>query len=97
MMNPLLDVECISFLKKWDPPMRSFVIVALMMALLPASAHAQQRKGPLTNRTDEQMKQDAEIDKAYQDVLKNSKNNGQPAKIDPWQTIRPAAADGTKR
>jgi hypothetical protein len=75
--------------------MRILTIAAMMIALLPASAYSQQNKPPL--RSDKQMKDDAEIDKAYQETVKRSKGNGQAAKSDPWQTVRPAGDDNTKR
>jgi hypothetical protein len=77
--------------------MRKFVIVALMIALLPVSAYAQKDKGPLTARTEKEMKDDKEIDKAYQDTMKRTKDNGQASRSDPWQTIRPPGTDNTKR
>jgi hypothetical protein len=74
--------------------MRTLAIIALMAALLPAIAHAQQQQRPPTpfERTAEQKKKDAEVEKAYQDALKADKAKATPAKIDPWQTIRPAGA-----
>ncbi len=80
--------------------MRRLVIAVIMMVLLPAAAYAQDKKdkGPLTVRTDEQMKKDAEIDKAYQEQLKREGGiKQQPVKVDPWQSMRPADSDSTKR
>jgi hypothetical protein len=80
--------------------MKKLVIAATMIALLPASAYSQQNKGPLTARTEREMKEDKEIDKAYRDAIKRSGGDGQAAKRDPWQTIRPQdtdSANGTKR
>jgi hypothetical protein len=76
--------------------MRKFVIAAMMMALLPASAYAQQSKGPLTARTEKEMKEDKDIDKAYRDAIKRNGGDGQAAKRDPWQTIRPPDTDNAK-
>jgi len=76
--------------------MKKFVIAAMIMALFPASAYAQQDKGPLTARTEKEMKEDKEIDKAYRDTMKRTGDNGQAAKSDPWQTVRPAGTDNTK-
>jgi hypothetical protein len=75
--------------------MRTVIIAAVMIALLPASAYSQHK--PATTRTDEQKKQDAEIEKAYQEVTKGSKGQGPAKPWDPWQTVRPAAADSPKR
>ena len=80
--------------------MRKLVIAAMMIAFLPTSADAQQNKGPLTARTEKEMKEDKEIDKAYRDAIKRNGGDGQAAKRDPWQTIRPpdtASTSGTKR
>jgi hypothetical protein len=76
---------------------KQFVITAIMIALLPTSAYSQQNKGPLTARTEKEMKEDKEIDKAYQDTMKRAGANGQAVKSDPWQTVRPPGTDSTKR
>jgi hypothetical protein len=76
--------------------MKKCVIAAVMIALFPVSAYAQQNKGPLTARTDKEMKEDKEIDKAYRDTMKRAGDNGQAAKSDPWQIVRPSGADNTK-
>jgi hypothetical protein len=81
--------------------MKKLVIAALMIGLLPASAYSQAarpRQGPLTARTEAEQKKDDEIDKAYQDQLKNPQFNKQSAKSsDPWGSIRPADSDNAKR
>ena len=77
--------------------MKKLAVAAMMIALFSVPAYSQQDKGPLTVRTDKQMKEDKEIDKAYQDAMKRNGDKGQAAKIDPWQTIRPAGTDNTKR
>jgi hypothetical protein len=74
--------------------MRTVTIAAaaMMIALLPATAYSQHQ--PATARTDAQKKEDAEIEKAYQEVTKGKKGQAAPAKTnpwDPWHTIRPAA------
>jgi hypothetical protein len=78
--------------------MRTVAIAAIMIALLPASAYSQ-GDAPKPPRTEQQKKDDAEIEKAYQEMIKRSKGQAAPApaKTDPWQTIRPAAGDSTKR
>jgi len=70
---------------------KKFAIAAMMIVLLPASAYAQ-RKGPVTARTDLELKNDAAIDKDYQDTLKRTSNK-KPVKQDPWQSVRPSASD----
>ncbi len=74
-------------------------LLPLLSLLLPGSAHAQQQQGPLTVRTDAQKKQDAAIDRAYQDAVKRSNSSGKTTatttKQDPWQDVR-APAGNTK-
>jgi hypothetical protein len=69
--------------------MRTVTIAAIMIALLPATAYSQEHE-PATARTDEQKKEDAEIYKAYEQVMKGVNAQTAPAKYDPWQTIRHA-------
>jgi hypothetical protein len=76
--------------------MRRFIFAAMMIVLLPASGYAQQNKGPATVRTDDEMKSDAAIDKAYQQTMKRTKDQAPSAKIDPWQVVRPVSGDNTK-
>lgn len=77
--------------------MKKFVLAAMMIALFPVSAYSQKDKGPLTARSEKEMKDDKEIDKAYRETIKRAGGNGQAAKSDPWQTIRPPGTDSTKR
>ena len=84
--------------------MRTFIIVATMITLLPATAYAQtgRQQDPARNqspfaRTDAQKKKDAEVEKAYEEVLKADKAHTAPVKADPWQSIRPAGDDTAKR
>jgi len=75
--------------------MKLFVIAATMIVLFPVVAHAQQNKGPLTARTEAEMKRDKEIDKAYQEQMKRSgAGKEQAAKSDPWKVVRPTGSDG---
>jgi hypothetical protein len=77
--------------------MRTFAIAAMMIALLSVSADAQQR-GPRTTRSDEDKRTDAEIDKAYQNAIKNTGDKGRPVAIqDPWGTVRPSGGSTDKR
>jgi hypothetical protein len=76
--------------------MKKLVFAAMMFALFPVSAYAQRDKGPPTARTEKEMKDDKEIDRAYRETMKRTGSNGQAAKSDPWQTIRPPGTDSTK-
>lgn len=80
--------------------MRRRLLAALLaLPLIPplslGLAHAQQQQGPLTIRTDSQKKQDAAIDRAYQDAVKRSKAGGKSAATakDPWQDVRPPSGN----
>jgi len=75
---------------------RRVAIAAVMILLLHESAFAQSKSGPATVRSDAERKQDAEIDKAYQEAVKRSNLGVHPAKADPWQTVRPADGDNAK-
>jgi hypothetical protein len=84
--------------------MRTFIIAATMMTLLPATAYSQmgRQQDPSRNqspfaRTEAQKKKDAEVEKAYEEVLKSDKAHSAPAKVDPWQSIRPSGDDTAKR
>jgi hypothetical protein len=82
--------------------MRAFTVTALIIASLSAPAapaYSQENKGPPTARTDQQKKDDADADRAYQATLKATKDKGAApaAKVDPWQTVRPAAGDNARR
>jgi hypothetical protein len=76
--------------------MKALTATALMLALLTASAHAQQdNKGPLTRRSDAEKQMDADIDKAYRAATDRGQAPAAPKK-DPWQTVRPSTADKPK-
>jgi hypothetical protein len=81
--------------------MRALAIAALMTALLPATAYAQEGEKPTSLRSKAQKKEDAEIEKAYQDMMNRTKGQGPaksaPDKYDPWQNMRAAPADSAKR
>ena len=77
--------------------MRRIILAITMVALLPVAAYPQQNKGPPTVRSDKEKKQDAEIDKAYRDAVKRSGVNQPAVNNDPWQSVRPAGSDNTKR
>lgn len=79
---------------------RRFAVAAAMLVLLPFAADAQQRDDPYLTppgaRTNEQKKTDAEIDKAYQQTVKGTRDSRPANKTDPWGTLRPAASDNSK-
>jgi hypothetical protein len=77
--------------------MKTFAMAGMMIALVPTAADAQEKKRPPTTRTEEQMKIDAEVDKAYQNTLKAGKGQAAPVKVDPWQTVRPSPDSSVKR
>ncbi|MGO9050139.1 MAG: hypothetical protein ACLQFW_25205 [Xanthobacteraceae bacterium] len=78
--------------------MRTLAIVAVTIALLPASAFAQEDKGPPTARTDAEKKADAAIDQAYQDAVKRIDASKKSVTTnDPWQTVRPATTATTTK
>jgi hypothetical protein len=84
--------------------MRTFIIVAVMVTFLPVTANSQigRQQDPARNqspfaRTDAQKKKDAEVEKAYEEVIKADKAHTAPVKVDPWQSIRPADDDSAKR
>jgi hypothetical protein len=78
--------------------MRTLTVAAIVIALLPTTAYSQQRKkAPAVSRTDEQLKTDAEVDKAYQNTLKATGGKAAPGKIDPWQSVRTPSDNNAKR
>jgi hypothetical protein len=76
--------------------MKLLIIAATMIALFPVAAYSQQSKGPLTARTDQEMKDDKAIDKAYRDAMKRTEGKGQDVKNDPWKVVRPTGPNDTK-
>ena len=52
--------------------MKKLVIAAMMISLFPVSAYSQKDKGPPTTRTEKEMKEDSEIDKAYRETMKRA-------------------------
>jgi hypothetical protein len=70
----------------------------LMIALLPSMAFAEEPPGPPTARTEAQKKEDAAIEKAYEQVTRAVRGRSSaPVKVDPWQGVRPAPPDNAKR
>src|SRR5208282_2672615 len=74
----------LDFIENRSGTVKKFAIAAIMIALLPASAYAQQQKGPPTAKSDSEKKRDAEIDQAYRQVIKGTEGKAKPVKVDPW-------------
>jgi len=83
------------------PKARSFAIAAAIAVLLPLAAYAQQQGDPYVNnpgvKSDAQKRTEADIDKAYQQTVKQTRDKGPATRADPWGTVRPAASDSTKK
>jgi hypothetical protein len=80
--------------------MKKRIIVALMITLLPATAYSQRGQPTQPSpfeRTAAQKKKDAEVEKAYQESLKANKPKTAPAKIDPWQSVRPGNTNNAQQ
>ena len=75
---------------------RKAALAAMMIAFLPVAGFAQQHEKP-TLRSEEQKKQDAEIEREYERVMKGVRSQTAPSKYDPWQTVRPAASENSKK
>jgi hypothetical protein len=76
---------------------RTVAIAAMMIAFLPVTAYAEEEHQKPTLRSDEQKKEDAAIEKAYEQVMKGVNARTAPTKYDPWQMVRPAANDSSKK
>jgi len=76
--------------------MKRFAIATLIIAILTVPAYSQQGSAPITARTDKEKKEDAAVEKAYEDALKKDRSSAPAVKSDPWQTIRPTGGDSTK-
>jgi hypothetical protein len=71
--------------------MKRAAFAALMIALLPAAAFAEGDKSVTQTRTEDQKKEDAANQKAYEQVIKDTHSGGPASvKIDPWHQVRPA-------
>ena len=77
-----------------EATMRALTVAAMIIAVLTASAYAQENKTPRTQRSDSEKKDDADIDKAYKAAT--DRRHTPAAKIDPWQAVRPATPDKPK-
>jgi hypothetical protein len=75
-------------------------VAGSLSTLLPTPASAQvslqnnQDDKALTRRTDEEKRQDAEIDRQYRATLRRSGANAAAAKTDPWGSVRSDAQSG---
>jgi hypothetical protein len=75
---------------------KTATIAAVMIALLPASAYAQEHQ-PATQRSDAEKRQDAEIEKAYEKVMKGVNAQTPRSRYDPWGTVRDRASESAKK
>jgi len=87
--------------KRAVPKARRFVIAAALAVSLPSAAYPQQGGDPYVNnpgvKSDAQKRTEADIDKAYQQTVKQTRDKGPATKADPWGTVRPAASDNSKK
>ena len=79
-----------------------FVIAAAMAALLAAPAFAQvsvnsREESAVEKQYQQKLKDDAEQDRRYRDVLKQTRGANAPVASDPWANIRPAAPEKRTR
>ena len=72
----------------------TLVIALGFVATLAQTALAEESKA-LTARSEQQKKEDEEIDKAYRAATRGER--GPAAKVDPWATVRPADNDSKNR
>lgn len=80
--------------------MKRLLIPAIVIGLWPASLSAQEiqhgRMQSPGTKSELDKKNDAALDKAYQETLKRS-GGGQTVKTDPWQAVRSGDSDSKKR
>ena len=77
--------------------MRRLAIAVFMIAQLPLTAYAQD-KSPLQAQEDQEKQRHIQTEKEYQDTIKRLKASSAPAApVDPWQSVRPAPTDTTKK
>jgi hypothetical protein len=69
------------------------IILAILAPLVQPAFAAESEA--LTHRSDQQKKEDEEVDKAYKAATRGA--NGPAAKVDPWATVRPADTDKKKK
>jgi hypothetical protein len=74
--------------------MKKLLIATMLLAFVPVAAGAEEHAPP-TARTDKEKKQDAEIEKAYQDAVKRERASLPKTKADPWGGIRSSGNDTT--
>ena len=81
--------------------MKTFVAVAVTVAMLTGSANAQKsnspHKDPLTLQYERQKKDQEDIERDYNAAMKRSQSQGPAPKADPWAGVRPAGDSGIKR
>jgi hypothetical protein len=80
--------------------LKKLLIFTILTGLLPASVHAQEiQHGRMQSpgiKSDYEKKNDAALDKAYQETLKRT-GQGHTVKTDPWGSVRSGDTDTGKR
>jgi hypothetical protein len=81
--------------------MKTFVAVAVTVAMLTGSANAQKsnspHKDPLTLQYEREKRDQEEIEKDYNAAMKRSRSQSPAQKTDPWAGVRPANNTDAKR
>jgi len=73
------------------------LMIVLAAAIAAPPALAQQKQGPRTSRSDAQKREDAEVDKAYQNAIRGSRDSKPAAPVDPWGNVRSTSGTNDKR
>ena len=78
--------------------MRYLFAAAMTMAMLTTPAHSQKQKTPLELKYEQEDRERAETEKAYNATMQRLKSQA-PASTnsDPWKTVRPAGEPTAKR
>jgi len=81
--------------------MKTFVAVAVSLAMLTGSANAQKsnspHKDPLTLQYEREKRDQEAVEKDYNAAMKRTRSQGPAPKTDPWAGVRPADNSSTKR
>ena len=78
--------------------MRYLFAAAMTMAMLTTPAHSQKQKTPLELKYEQEDRERAETEKAYNATMQRLKSQA-PAttNADPWKTVRPPSESNAKR
>jgi hypothetical protein len=80
--------------------LKRLLVAVMAIGLLPTAVCAQEiQHGRLQSpgiKSEYEKKNEAALDKAYQETLKRT-GNGQTVKTDPWQSVRSGDSDTKKR